>query len=49
MLDPFAPDADALSDRERERARWHPERETLELAAAGRRHVGLAAVHRART
>ncbi len=35
MLDPFAPDLDALTDREREAARWHPERETLELAAAG--------------
>ncbi len=31
----FAPDPDALSDREREQARWHPERETLLLAAAG--------------
>ncbi len=35
MLDPFAPDPDALTDREREEARWHPERATLELAAAG--------------
>ena len=26
---------DDLSDREREAARWHPERETLELATAG--------------
>ena len=33
MLDPFAPDA--LSDHEREEACWHPERETLALAAAG--------------
>ncbi len=24
-----------LSDHEREQARWHPERETLEMAAAG--------------
>ncbi len=31
----FAPDPDALSEREREEARWHPERETLELATAG--------------
>ncbi len=35
MLDPFAPDPDALTDREREAARRNPERETLELAAAG--------------
>jgi hypothetical protein len=35
MLDPFAPDPDALTDREREQARRHPERETLELAATG--------------
>ena len=35
MLDPFAPDPDALTDYELEAARWHPERETLELAAAG--------------
>ena len=35
MLSPFAPDPDALTDREREQARQHPERETLELAAAG--------------
>ncbi len=35
MLDPFAPDPDALTDREREAARWSPERETLELATAG--------------
>ena len=32
---PTMPDPDALSDREREQARWRPERETLELAAAG--------------
>ncbi len=35
----FAPDPDALSEREREAARWHPERETLELAAAGAARV----------
>ena len=35
MVYPFAPDPDALSDRELEAARWSPERETLELAAAG--------------
>ena len=35
MLDPFAPDPDALTDRELEAARWHPERETLALAATG--------------
>ncbi len=35
----FTPDPDALSDRERESARWHPERETLELAAAGAARV----------
>jgi len=35
LLDPFTPDSDALSDRECEEARWHPERETLLLAAAG--------------
>ncbi len=35
MLFPFAPDPDALSDREHEQARRYPERETLELAAAG--------------
>ncbi len=35
MLFPFFPDPDALSDREREEARWSPERDTLELATAG--------------
>ena len=35
MLDPFAPDPDALTDHEHERARWHPDRDTLALAAAG--------------
>ena len=35
MLSPFAPDPDALTDRELEAARWHPEREVLELATAG--------------
>ena len=39
MLDPFAPDPDRLSDREREQARGHPDRETLELAAAGAAQV----------
>ena len=34
MLDP-----DALTDREREQARWNPDRETLELAAAGAARV----------
>ena len=33
LLFPFTPDKDALS--EREETRWHPERETLPLAAAG--------------
>ena len=46
MLDPFAPDPDALTDREHERARWHPERDTLELAAAGAATV-LGAHHSA--
>ncbi len=36
---PFAPDPDALSEREDEEARQHPERETLELAAAGAAQV----------
>ena len=35
MLDPFAPAPDALTDYELDAARWHPERETLALAAAG--------------
>ena len=35
MLFPIAPDPDRLSDREREQARWNPDRETLELAASG--------------
>jgi len=35
MLSPFAPDPDHLTDREREQARRHPERETLPLAASG--------------
>ena len=35
MLDPFAPDPDRLSNHKREEARWRPEKETLELAAAG--------------
>ncbi len=46
MLDPFAPAPDALTDRELEQARWHPERETLELAAAGAAKV-LGARHSA--
>ena len=41
---PFAPDPDALSDREREAARWHPDRETLEMAADGAARV-LGAEH----
>ena len=50
---PFAPDPDSLSDHELEAARWHPERETLELAAGRRRgrlvHPGLGRrPHRAR-
>ena len=32
---PTMPDPDALTDYELEAARWHPDRETLELAAAG--------------
>ncbi len=46
MLNPLAPDPDALTDRELEAARWHPERETLELAAAGAATV-LGASHSA--
>lgn len=46
MLDPFAPDPDALTDRELEAARWRPERDTLELAAAGAAKV-LGARHSA--
>jgi len=42
----FAPDPDALTDRELEAARWHPERDTLELAAAGAAKV-LGARHSA--
>jgi hypothetical protein len=37
---------DSLSPREREQARWHPERETLALAAAGAATV-LGARHSA--
>ncbi len=40
------PDPDALTDHEREEARWRPERETLELAAAGAAKV-LGARHSA--
>ncbi len=46
MLDPFAPDPNSLTDHEREAARWHPERETLALAAAGAATV-LGASHSA--
>ncbi len=46
MLNPFAPDPDALTDHEREAARWHPEREVLLLAAAGAATV-LGARHSA--
>ena len=35
----FTPDPDALTDREREQARWHPDRETIILAAAGAAQV----------
>ncbi len=35
MSFPIMPDPDALTDYEIEAARWHPERETLELATAG--------------
>ena len=31
---------DPAADREREAARWHPERETTELAAAGAAREG---------
>ncbi len=43
-LDPFARDPDSLTDREREEARRHPEREVLLLAAAGAAKV-LGARH----
>jgi hypothetical protein len=46
MLDPFAPDPDRLTDYEREQARQHPERETLELAVVGAAKV-LGPDHRA--
>ena len=32
---PFPAMPDAAAERENEHARWHPERETLELATAG--------------
>ncbi len=35
MLFPLVSSPDDLADREREVARWHPDRETLLLAAAG--------------
>ena len=41
---PFPTIPDAASDHEREQARWHPERETLELAAQGAAKV-LGADH----
>ncbi len=46
MLIPLPLSPDALSDREREAARWHPEREVLLLAAAGAAKV-LGASHSA--
>jgi len=46
MLDPFAPDPDALTDFELEAARWHPDQGTLALAAAGAAKV-LGASHSA--
>ena len=46
MSHAYTPDPDALTDREREQARWHPEREVLELAAAGAAKV-LGPHHRA--
>ncbi len=46
MLSIFAPDPDALTDREREAARRHPGREVLLLAAAGAAKV-LGARHSA--
>ncbi len=36
---PFPTMPDPAADRESEEARWHPERETLELAAAGAARV----------
>ncbi len=46
MLLSLLPDLDHLTDREREQARWHPERDTLELAARGAATV-LGARHSA--
>ncbi len=46
MLDPFAPDPDALTDRERAAARGHPDHDTLLLAAVGAANV-LGARHSA--
>ncbi len=43
---PALPDPDALTDREREQARRNPDRDTLELAAAGAAKV-LGARHSA--
>ena len=36
---PFPPLPDPIGDPERAEARWHPERETLELATAGAAQV----------
>ncbi len=36
---PMLPMPSAAADREHEAARWHPERETLELATAGAAQV----------
>ena len=46
MLDSFAPDPDALTDHALEAARWHPDQDTLLLAAAGAAKV-LGARHSA--
>ena len=43
---PFAPLPDPAVERLRDRDRWHPERDTLELAAAGAAKV-LGASHSA--
>ena len=36
---PFAPLPSPAAERQRDHDRWHPERETLELAAAGAARV----------
>ncbi len=46
MLHPLFPDPDCLTDRERDQARRHPDREVLLLAAAGAAKV-LGARHSA--